>query len=162
MTKLPLDCFTDQSEVEHIKEEVVFCSNDGVTFNGTAASVAKLPPYSLKDPLPTTDSCTISSILSPAWRLSLFETTSGNGSTGSVQFNIEIKTNDIPSEYPQTIMQSGIHLATTNDTTWYSCAFAPGDILVAPSNCTFQYNSKSRQLSLKAQWTCDDLDISQP
>ncbi len=127
-----------------------------------------LPPYSIDDPLPLPDGCTLSSIFSPRWTFSAFEVdhnasvaVANDGSTSSVSFNLILQTANPGFQFPISISQD----ARVANSSWFKCAIGEaggeGQILW-PSECTFQYRPLTKELALKADWTCSDLDPDHP
>lgn len=122
----------------------------------------------MEDPVPGPDGCTVSSIVHPQWSLSAFEIDSnasapaGNdSSSSSVSFAIILETGNSFFDYPVTISQD----TQVANTSWYTCAIGPsGDTgpPLWPDDCTFQYEPTTKQLTIKADWTCNDLDPDHP
>jgi hypothetical protein len=152
---LPWECAENSDVADGVNEDVTFCtaSND-VTIPGTVVREQALPRYSLKDPLPTADSCTVASIMYPTWKVSDFAITDA-GSNHTLSFNIELQTGSQQATLPATVALESY----TAD--WNQCVFA-GPQPTAPSDCTFRYNSESKSLDLKTNWTCSDLDPTHP
>ena len=157
------ECFNDQSEnLSGQIEDVAYCTTGGQPLSGSVVAQQSLPPYALNDPVSTTDSCTVSSFVAPTWRISDFEVTSVAGTTGTISMSLELQTNDILSDYPTTVVQSGIDLSAAGGSAWYPCIIAPGDQATPPSSCSFRYNATSQLLSLNTEWICNDLDAAHP
>jgi hypothetical protein len=122
----------------------------------------------LTDPFPTHDSCTISSIVSPAWRLSDFETvTISNGTLGSLRFGIEFApVGSQATDFPSIVFNKGVDFTsgrTASNITWTKCQFESiGDVALAPTGCQFRYNGETKVFALKVEWQCDDLDAKNP
>lgn len=149
--------------------ETTFCNGGpSGTFTGNVTSHALLPSYSLDDPLPTTNSCTVASMLSPAWWLDNFETntTTDHSDVVTVRFGLELQTSDQPTGSAATVVADGVHYSNASSAgalPWYSCNFAVvADHALAPTNCSFQYDMASRFLGLRVQWQCADLDAHSP
>ncbi|KAG7288290.1 hypothetical protein NEMBOFW57_007821 [Staphylotrichum longicolle] len=165
-TPPPLEC-TDFPESSH-----TFCTGgSNGTFAGNITSRALLQPYSLNDPLPTAESCTIASVLSPAWWFNNFETnTTRNGSeTVTARFGMELQTGAQATGYVAEIVANGVrYAAPTNGTSagelpWNKCVIeSVGDPVLAPTGCEFRYEMASRFLGLRVQWQCADLDAKSP
>ncbi|KAL2173742.1 uncharacterized protein P884DRAFT_303168 [Thermothelomyces heterothallicus CBS 202.75] len=70
-----------------------FCTGvtDGTFAGEEATGRAALPPYSLRDPLPTAGGCTASSVLAPGWWLNDFaiSTTRARNDTVTARFGLE-------------------------------------------------------------------------
>ncbi|KAM7183985.1 hypothetical protein V8F33_013256 [Rhypophila sp. PSN 637] len=172
---LPLEC--QDFPIEGSKDLVVFCTGSeeaNPVWNGTLIAEERLPAYeSLQDPLPNADSCTVSSVLSPAWRIgNLAANTNPGGSVGSLTFQIELATGDTPGSYPATIIQSWEKLSGNDENTegneaekegeWYTCGFPEGEQPEHLTACTFLYDANKKTLALNATWTCRDLDREHP
>ncbi|KAK4119005.1 hypothetical protein N657DRAFT_650692 [Parathielavia appendiculata] len=151
---------------------VTFCTGgtDG-TFPGSITSQALLQPYSLNDPLPTADSCTISSVLSPAWWLNNFETetTTGNSDVVTALFDMELQTGRSqvqPTGSGATLIADGVRVSTNSSSSelpWNKCElYAVSDTALAPTGCEIKYDMASRFLGLKVDWRCADLDPGSP
>lgn len=126
-----------------------------------------LPPYSITDPLPTPDGCTVSSIVGPAWTLSSFEidsdsktnaTAAGNNIT-DVGFNLQFATGTNEFTYPVNVYQGK---RVDGKPQWFHCTFGADQAPLAPYNCTFSYDDAKKQLTLAADWICSDLDKANP
>lgn len=170
-----LNCTSDlvPSGTDSSPYNITSCYADSVIVNGTVLSRTDLPAYSIEDPLPTPDGCTVSSILSPAWRFSNFEveknSTADAGAMATIGFNIQLETQAHFFDFPVTVLQNGVRLnqtAGTNSTTvapaWYPCAFGQSEHPNAPHQCSFQYDGATRKFSVRAEWICDDLDPDHP
>ncbi|KAK0621994.1 hypothetical protein B0T17DRAFT_509287 [Bombardia bombarda] len=165
-TTLPLTCSHDST--------LTACEADAVTVHGSVLSSASLPPYSIEDPLPTPDGCTISSVVSPSWLLSNFEVDSSSssssnatGATGaapaSVSFNMKLNTKNNQFDYPVFVNHYDVRLDDVES--WYPCAFGAGELPLAPKNCSFQYRpgeGDDNELAIKADWVCIDIDAAHP
>ncbi len=152
---------------------------------GKLVSDTKLPAYSIEDPMPVPDGCTISSILSPTWNFSDFSLEHNNTSNASyVTFLVSLGTG-VPSNFggaepvaiaggitptPEPMGHMG-HMnsvssmaapSSSDASAWSPCVFAEGVTPSAPSNCSFRYDSATGKLELKADWLCDDLDADRP
>lgn len=139
---------------------VVQAKNSGVA--------TPLPPYSITDPLPTPDGCTVSSIVGPAWTLSSFEIDSDSGSKANatatnnitdVGFNLQFATGTNEFTYPVSVYQGK---AVDGRPQWFHCTFGADEVPLAPYNCTFSYDDAKKQLTLAADWICSDLDKANP
>ncbi|GAB1318422.1 hypothetical protein MFIFM68171_08632 [Madurella fahalii] len=71
---LPLVCTVDGTTTS--------CEADGVQATVEITWSAPLAPYSIEDPLPTPDGCTISSVVSPSWIFSNFEIEHNTSASG--------------------------------------------------------------------------------
>jgi len=135
-----------------------------VTINGTVVEEQDLPPFSIEDPLPVLDGCTLSSVVNPAWRISAFEvdrnSSAPNATTASMTFSVTLATLDREFPFPVTISADEVHLNSSD--VWYPCRFGEGQIPTAPYRCSFQYDWAKNKLALKADWLCSDLDPKNP
>lgn len=138
------------------------CEVDEVDIHGELASKTDLVPYSIEDPLPTADGCTISSVVNPSWTISNFgvdkKAPSSEGGS-SVAFNIKLNTKVNLFDYPVYVNNRNVDLAAD---AWYPCTFGAGEQPLAPKSCTFKYDEKTSTLSVKADWVCADLDVEYP
>lgn len=129
---------------------------------GEVVSRNSLPPYSIEEPTPGADGCTLTSLFKPQWTFSTFEADSINGKDWSVSFNIILSTPSAGYQFPISITQGTNSLASDS---WYPCVIGEagdtGDALW-PTDCSVQYNSASKELNMKANWTCADLDPNHP
>ncbi|KAK3395216.1 hypothetical protein B0H63DRAFT_385940 [Podospora didyma] len=167
---LPLSCQTfNRSEIESAPEIVTFCTGPDEPFSwgGTFLSQAPLPPYALRDPVPSLDSCTISSVLSlAAWRLSDFETVSSPGND-SFKFSIDFLTSvganvSSVTEFPAMVNQTGSSVNVSSNE-WVPCKpFGYDAEPDVPRNCSFRWDEGSKFLSVDAEWWCADLDKEHP
>ncbi|KAK3989608.1 hypothetical protein QBC44DRAFT_342503 [Cladorrhinum sp. PSN332] len=164
--QLPIIC-------EAFSPTTTFCTGDAHTFPGRLVSSSPLPPYALKDPLPTAESCTISSVVFPSWWFSDLVTTTVPGTgTGSVKFGIELATgNSSFTGYPSVVVRGGVPIsllmgganAEAAEPAWYPCVFeSVGDLSRTPTGCAFRYDSVERVLGVSADWKCGDLDAAHP
>jgi hypothetical protein len=143
-------------------------------FSGNITSRALLPPYSLNDPLPTADGCTISSIVSPAWWFNDFETNTttaaaaGNSSgVVTARFGMELQTGGAsapPTGNQAVVRADGVRAANVSaDSPWNRCVLeSVGDLALAPTGCEFRFDMASRFLGLRVDWKCADLDPGSP
>lgn len=167
-TTLPLKCTTSLGRTA--------CEADSVPLSGSLLTRTPLVPYSIEDPIPTPDGCTISSVVSPAWTITNFEVVSGpsapshnhggGGSTAppaspaSVGFNIKLNTKTNSFDYPVFVTNKGV--ALQDDDKWWPCSFGTGEQPLAPRSCKFQYEETGRVLKVDADWVCVDLDAGSP
>ncbi|KAK3353989.1 hypothetical protein B0T25DRAFT_480581 [Lasiosphaeria hispida] len=154
-TTLPLVCTTESGRTA--------CQADAVPVSGKVDSKTELAPYSIEDPLPTADGCTISSIVSPSWTLSNFEvdkSSKASGGPSAIAFNMKLNTKVNLFDYPVFVTHSDVQLNSTDS--WYPCVFGPNEAPLAPRNCTFQYRDKTNTLAINSDWTCIDLDADHP
>jgi hypothetical protein len=163
-TTLPLECNV-------FNAEITFCTGaSDAPFTGNITSRALLPPHSLNDPLATTPSCTISSILSPAWWFTNFETntTTTNSDVVTARFGMELQTRDAPTGYTAYVVTNGVRYSnvsanSTAELPWHECGIeSMGDPALSPTGCEFRYDMASRFLGLRVQWACADLDAGNP
>jgi hypothetical protein len=138
-------------------------SAQDITLKGKLGSVAALSPYSLQDPAPSGDGCTISSIYHPQWSFSAFEVdeTVTTGAS-AVSFNLILQTGNPGFQFPIAISQD---TPVAGSSSWYHCAIGPDGenaLPLWPTDCTFKYDKATKQLSLNANWACNDLDLAHP
>ncbi|OIW23408.1 hypothetical protein CONLIGDRAFT_585806 [Coniochaeta ligniaria NRRL 30616] len=122
-----------------------------------------LVPYSIEDPVPGPDGCTLSSIFHPQWTFSAFEVDSTGTNASSTSFEIILRTGSPGFQFPISISQDTTALA--GDGSWYSCIIGPsGDIgqPLWPTSCSFKYQATTQELSLRAEWSCSELDPDHP
>lgn len=175
-TTLPLKCTTSQGRTA--------CEADSVVVGGSLTSQTALVPYSIEDPLPSADGCTISSVVSPAWTISNFEIVSspagaspspGGGhdhggaaaaAPPTVGFNIKLNTKTNTFDYPVFVTNKGEPAAKGNggsgEEEWWPCAFGTGEQPLAPRSCKFAYEEGERVLKVDADWVCVDLNGESP
>ncbi|CAK7207402.1 hypothetical protein SEUCBS139899_010212 [Sporothrix eucalyptigena] len=131
--------------------------------------VTQLPPYSITDPLPTPDGCTVSSIVNPTWTLSSFEIDSGVGNQTAagnltditaVGFDLQFTTGTNEFTYPVSVYPG--KAVDGKPPGWFQCKFGPDEEPLAPYNCSYTYDAATKQLSLAADWICSDLDKEHP
>ncbi|KAK4155377.1 hypothetical protein C8A00DRAFT_42011 [Chaetomidium leptoderma] len=168
-TPLSLECqvFNETATTQ----TTTFCTGGtNGTFAGNTTSRALLQPYSLNDPLPTAESCTISSIVSPAWWFHDFQTntTTNNSQVVTAKFGMELQTGPQSTGSFAILTADGVPYSnvSTNSSAelpWNKCVLeSVGDIALAPTGCEFRYDMASRFLGLKVQWECADLDKGSP
>ncbi|KAK3306381.1 uncharacterized protein B0T15DRAFT_412603 [Chaetomium strumarium] len=157
-THLDLACqtFPDSS--------TTFCTGGtSGSFPGNVTSRAILPPYALNDPLPTADgSCTISSVLRPAWWFDNFETntTTAHSEVVTLRLGMELQ---IRGDGTSSGGGGGGGGGGGEVVPWNKCAFeSVGDPMLAPTGCEFRYDMASRFLGMRVQWECEDLDPRSP
>ncbi|KIH86520.1 hypothetical protein SPBR_08344 [Sporothrix brasiliensis 5110] len=154
-------------------------TTSGITVTGHVTSTVALPAYSIEEPQPVPDGCTVSSLLNPVWIYSAFGYSQKNGSAGvtGISFNLILQTSNPGFQFPISISQgpkwSGnttlplpVGNATTTTTeSWYDCIIGNGgddSPTLWPHDCRFQYVPSTKQLSLVADWYCSDLDRQHP
>ncbi len=141
--------------------------SDLIVHGEHAGTVTPLPPYSITDPLPTPDGCTVSSVVAPMWTFSGFEIDSAdkktNGSANStsadVGFNVKFLTGTNEFTYPVSVYQGK---ADATQPQWHACKFGASEAPMAPFACKFMYDAASKKLTLAADWICSDLDKDHP
>jgi hypothetical protein len=140
--------------------------SDDVTLAGKPLSETPLAPYSIEDPVPGPDGCTLSSIFHPQWTFSSFEVDTNAQNASSVSFEVILRTGSPGFQFPISIYQGDTtRLAGGDDGSWYACVIGPsGDIgqPLWPTACSFQYRPATQQLTLKADWACAELDPDHP
>ncbi|CAP65119.1 uncharacterized protein PODANS_5_7010 [Podospora anserina S mat+] len=158
---LPLLCTTEPipSSPTHLKKFCTVPTTDStVSLTGTLGTIVTLQPYSIEDPVPATqDSCTLSSIYSPKWQFSYFSTYNG-----SISFEIILQTNR-GFRYPNPVYQG----KSAGDG-WWECEMGyDGGAQVPegplwPYKCQFRWDEGRKELSLRAEWECLELDAENP
>lgn len=154
------------------------CINDGdVPVAAQQLSSTPLAPYSIEDPVPGPDDCTLSSIFHPQWTFSSFEVdsaaahgnnASSSSSSSSVSFDIILQTGTSGFQFPISMTQGNATSSSQvagDGTQWYHCVIgAAGDTGPAlwPTACSFTYQPATKRLALRADWSCSDLDPSHP
>ncbi|KAL2167421.1 hypothetical protein VTG60DRAFT_1327 [Thermothelomyces hinnuleus] len=149
-----------------------FCTGvtDG-TFAGEATGRAALPPYSLRDPLPTAEGCTASSVVAPGWWLNDFvtNTTRARNDTVTARFGLERRggAGAAPAGSFSIVAADGVRYSSANGSVdalpWNECVLGSvANAALAPTGCEFRYQMATRFLGLKVQWTCNDLDAESP
>lgn len=151
--------------------QTAFCTGttDG-TFSGEATGREALPPYSLRDPLPTAEGCTVSSVVAPGWWLNDFvtNTTRARNDTLTARFGLERRS--APGSPPfgsfSIVAADGVRYASANGSVdalpWNECQISPANAALAPSACELRYQMATRYLGLNLQWTCNDLNTENP
>ena len=132
-------------------------SASDVKLKGQVLAANPLPPYSIEDPLPSADGCTISSIYHPQWTFSHFKV---DGNTSAVGFNVILQTQKRGFQYPIPVTQD----VAAGDG-WFSCAIEEGldtEEPLWPTACSLQYKPATKELIVKADWICVDLDPERP
>ncbi|KAL1902495.1 hypothetical protein Sste5346_001476 [Sporothrix stenoceras] len=154
-------------------------TSKGISVTGHVTNTVALPAYSIEEPLPTPDGCTVSSLLHPVWLFSAFgyEQKNGSSTVGNVNFDLILQTSNPGFQFPISISQgpkwSGnttlpypVGNATTTTTEpWYDCIIGNGgddSPTLWPYACRFQYVPSTKQLTLLADWYCSDLDAKHP
>jgi hypothetical protein len=132
------------------------------TLKGKLLSQSALPPYAIEDPVPPRDACTLSSIFHPQWTFSAFQVDGNSGASSSVSFNIILAVQNRGFQYPITVSQGAL-LANSS---WHACAIGrTGDETgepLWPSDCSMKYVPATKELTLKSDWICTDLDPNRP
>ncbi|EAQ88498.1 predicted protein [Chaetomium globosum CBS 148.51] len=168
-TPLPLECTVFNQTAT---ETTTFCSGgttDGPV-RGNATARALLPPFSLNDPLPTAESCTISSLVAPAWWFNGFETntTTAHSETVTARFGMELQTAGEASGNFAIVVVEGVEVGggeanSSAELPWNRCVLeSVGDVALAPTGCELRYDMASGFLGLRVNWTCADLDRGSP
>ena len=158
---LPLEC---ERETEFSNGQVkTSCVTDkDVLLTGGPATQASLTPYSISDPSPAADGCTVSSIFDPRWSFSAFEVDSNAASNASatVAFNIRIVGGGFGFGSPLIVSQGAVGADG-----WSACELGPGGEVAKsgwPVDCSLKYDAATKKLDLKADWICSDLDPHHP
>lgn len=126
-------------------------------------SATTLPPYSLTEPIPRDNTCTITSILAPKWQFSAFEIvyTPEKEEWEAINFEIILATYS-GFQYPIPVTVSR---AAGREGGWFECvigADGANDQPLWPYACLVQFNPETKELKLKADWQCRELDGDQP
>ena len=119
-----------------------------------------LAPYSIEDPVPGPDGCTLASIFHPQWTLSAFTVeVNSETNTSALSFEIILQTGTRGFQYPISIYQGA------DEEGWYKCDIGEnGNIgqTLFPTSCRFQYEAAAQKLTLDADWECSVLDADHP
>jgi len=163
---LPLQCTNKKIQGDFTRRT---CEADKeITVKGKLLSEDPLPAFSIEDPVPGADGCTVSSIFKPQWALSSFAidgatgASTSNAGTGVISFNIILQTGTRGFQSPIAVSQGA---AVPNSPGWYKCEVGPDGGIgqpLWPYDCTLRYNAESKELTLKADWACEDLDKEHP
>jgi hypothetical protein len=163
---LPLSCTTTQAGSDtdgNFTSDKTSCINHGdVALAAEALTDISLTPYSIEDPTPGPDACTISSIYHPQWTFSAFEIDTEQDNSSSLYFEVILRTGSPGFQFPISIMQGAPVIGQSG---WYNCNVGAGGDTgppLWPTACTFNYKPATKGLTLKAQWTCSDLDEDHP
>lgn len=158
--KLPFECQIFEDDESETPTVTTFCSGPEteVTIPGKVTGQTLMPPYALKDPLATAESCTLTSLTAPTWSFNGFEVIT-NGNTQTITFGIELLTGRTAAGYP-TIVSNKVTLS--GEPAWVSCVFLTAEPVFDAANCAFKYDVASQSLSVRASWGCSDLDTAHP
>jgi hypothetical protein len=154
---LPFKCTT--AELEAGGTETVCVTGSDITLEGKLGTVVTLPPYSIEEPIPARDGCTLSSIFNPRWLFSSFRVDDADSSSPAVSFEIILQT-ERGFQYPIPIYQGA-----ALESGWYECdigADGGNGLPLWPYQCSFKYTPASKELVLKADWACQDVDPNHP
>lgn len=163
-TILPLKCTIKEStDYNNQPTTVKSCEPESEVMGveGTIAQTTTLPPYSIEDPVPRADGCTLSSILSPKWTFSAFSLATDDLAT-TVTFEVILVTQLRGFQYPIPVSVAIPHAA---DADWYPCEIGPdgqNEAPLWPYECSVKYKSDEKQIVLNAAWACRDLDDKHP
>ncbi|KAK3366204.1 hypothetical protein B0T24DRAFT_711682 [Lasiosphaeria ovina] len=162
---LPLQCTKETLEGSPAGVKTT-CVATPTTLKGKQLSQTPLAPYSIVDPVLQADGCTISSVLRPQWVFSAFEIDSPAGATGgppsALSFDVILNSPSRGFQFPESIYQ-GEPLAGSDS--WYKCELGGGGNTgqpVWPIACSFQFLPATKQLTLKADWSCSEYDPDHP
>ncbi|KAK3321779.1 hypothetical protein B0H66DRAFT_494379 [Apodospora peruviana] len=161
-TTLPLKCATETT-LDTTSETCRVENDSNVPLKGETVSQTALPAYSIIDPVLGPDGCTASSILHPQWTFNYFHIDQTKDNSSSVGFNIILQTPKPGFGFPLSISQDTKPLA--NDSSWYTCVIGPYDPYeerLYPTECSLRYNPARKELTIKADWVCSDLDANNP
>lgn len=158
---MPLTCTSIPLETVDTKLSCIY--HEDVAVAGKLVSQQALAPYSLEEPVLGADDCTLSSIFNPQWTFSDFEVDFSPSNASSVSFGLILRTGSPGFQYPISITQGTTPVAGSGS--WYPCVIGPngniGEVLW-PTDCSFQYQPETKQLTFKADWACGDLDPDHP
>lgn len=162
---LPLTCTRVSVETDGTFAGIkTSCINSGdVTLAAQLLSQDALVPYSIEDPIPGPDGCTLSSIFRPQWTFSAFEVDSSGGNASSVSFNIILRTGSPGFQFPISVSQDTT--APAGDGSWHACVIGAGGDTgppLWPTACSFKYQATTQELTLRADWSCSELDPDRP
>ncbi|VBB79619.1 Putative protein of unknown function [Podospora comata] len=162
-TILPLTCTTTPLSAGSAINETVCDHNPTLVLAGKVDSATTLPPYSLTEPIPRDNTCTITSILAPKWQFSAFEIvyTPEKEEWEAINFEIILATYS-GFQYPIPVTVSR---AAGREGGWFECvigADGANDQPLWPYACLVQFNPETKELKLKANWQCRELDGDQP
>ncbi|KAK0701425.1 hypothetical protein B0T21DRAFT_300442 [Apiosordaria backusii] len=162
-TILPLNCKTSPLSPGSPINETVCDRNPTLLLSGKLDNITTLPPYSLTEPVPRDNSCTITSILAPKWQFSAFEIvyTPEKEEWEAINFEIILATST-GFQYPIPVTVSR---AATREGGWFECvigADGANDQPLWPYACLVQFNPDTKELKLKADWQCRELDGDRP
>ncbi|CAK7204241.1 hypothetical protein SEUCBS139899_006996 [Sporothrix eucalyptigena] len=141
-------------------------SNVGaVTVTGRVTHTEALPAYSIEEPQPVPDGCTVSSLLHPVWLFSAFGYSQKTNATtvSDVNFDLILQTGNPGFQFPISISQGTPYGNASSS--WYNCVIGNGgddSPTLWPYACRFQYVPSTKQLSLQADWYCSDIDAKHP
>lgn len=119
----------------------------------------------LEDPAPSQrgDGCTLTSIFNPRWQFSAFSVVDK-----AVGFEVILAAEDRGFQYPMPVNQ-GEPLAPEagdeKDAGWFRCdigADGGNGLPLWPYACSLRYDGESKELVMRAQWQCLDLDAGHP
>jgi len=137
-----------------------------VTLSGKPETITPLTPYSIEDPVPARDACTITSVVSPQWTFSHFTlTTEQDKTTPVVSFDIILATQNRGFQYPIEIYQGAPVEGGSAHDGWYECDIGPdggNGLPLWPNKCSFKYDTETKDFTLRANWACEELDPENP
>ncbi|OAA66648.1 hypothetical protein SPI_01224 [Niveomyces insectorum RCEF 264] len=176
-TSVPIDAAAGSTSPPGNKTTCVSTS-DIVVPGQQPGTVTSLPPYSIEDPLPTPDGCTVSSLVAPAWIFSSFEldrpagtndssissnsSSSAGGGNATVGFDLQFRTATNDFTFPVSVYQGPPVSEQQTSQPWYTCTFGPDEVPLAPYTCSYTYDGATKKLTLAADWICSDLDPEHP
>lgn len=161
---LPLTCTTSQiGNPDALTRDTRYtCIHyEDVILPAAQLTSTPLPAYSITDPVPGADDCTLSSIFHPQWTFSTFSVESDATPRQSVSFEMILRTGSPGFQFPIAIYQG----PAAGEEGWYDCVIGPsGDIgeVLWPSSCSFKYVTATKELSLRAEWACGEYDPEHP
>lgn len=113
----------------------------------------------LEDPTPSSrgDGCTLTSILNPRWEFSDFTVINEQ-----VAFEVILMAEDRGFQYPMPIYQGE---PLEDEEGWYACVVGEdgeNGLPLWPNKCSLRWEGEARELVMRAEWECTDLDAAHP
>lgn len=96
------------------ESKATYCQAESVPVQGQALPNTALVPYFVEDPIPTVDSCTISSVVSPSWVFGNFELNKSTGddvSLAAISFKLRLNTQNSLFDFPGFVYHDGLKLS---------------------------------------------------
>ncbi|KAK3313585.1 hypothetical protein B0H66DRAFT_629527 [Apodospora peruviana] len=163
---IPFECSTDAvpDSPDDTKTTCQTKDNTDVTVHGRLGPVVTLQPFVIEDPVPSRDGCTLTSMFHPAWAFSSFSVTTANATGGLPElfFNLILATDSRGFQFPIPIYQGD---KVAGQEGWYKCVVGTDGENAAPLwpyECSFKYVAERKELTLKADWACQEFDPDHP